>query len=416
MIKENIIRRIDFKMIQILTYSGKENEFKGKDIVLNSIHDARSLDEFDINIISLTDKAMWKYTGTALDGINNVADLKSMRTMLFYSKKSINIIILPSNLEYQYDYDSYRSHKYRGQRELKNMIKDMGVILSNLHSSFNDIRIVYEKTVTKINGECINASFYFGDIKDALLVSDKSNKPTVFRQKNVIFSTLDLHNYEQVINFLKAVDLFYQEQTTPEWMEEIKMFDDAQQLMIIERNNQVIEEANENISSAMEKINKNSEYKSILYTNGEELVNVVFEILESMLGCDLSQFEDKKKEDFLFEKNGLVFIGEIKGVNHNVKSENISQLDVHYQGYLEENEERDQGNVKAILVMNHQKNKALDMRVPVHEKQINLAKRNGSLIVETITLLKLFERYIAGNITREECLELLKTNIGLLEI
>ena len=66
--------------------------------------------------------------------------------------------------------------------------------------------------------------------------------------------------------------------------------------------------------------------------------------------------------------------------------------------------------------MNHQKNKALDMREPVHEKQINLAKRNGSLIVETITLLKLFERYIAGNITREECLELLKTNIGLLEI
>ena len=56
------------------------------------------------------------------------------------------------------------------------------------------------------------------------------------------------------------------------------------------------------------------------------------------------------------------------------------------------------------------------MREPVHEKQINLAKRNGSLIVETITLLKLFERYIAGNITREECLELLKTNIGLLEI
>ena len=99
-----------------------------------------------------------------------------------------------------------------------------------------------------------------------------------------------------------------------------------------------------------------------------------------------------------------------------MKSENISQLDVHYQGYLEENEERDQGNVKAILVMNHQKNKALDMREPVHEKQINLAKRNGSLIVETITLLKLFERYIAGNITREECLELLKTNIGLLEI
>ena len=43
-------------MIQILTYSGKENEFKGKDIVLNSIHDARSLDEFDINIIKIVNK------------------------------------------------------------------------------------------------------------------------------------------------------------------------------------------------------------------------------------------------------------------------------------------------------------------------------------------------------------------------
>lgn len=414
--KENVIRRIAFKMIQILTYSGKENEFKGKDIVLNSIHDARSLDEFDINIISLTDKAMWNYTGTASDGINNAADLKSMRTMLFYSKKAINIILLPSNLEYQYDYDSYRSHKYTKRRELKNMIEDMGAILSNLHSSFSHIKIVYEKTVTKINGEDIDASFYFSDMEDALLVSDKSHKPTAFWQENMIFSTLDLNNYEQVINFLKAVDLFYQEQTAPDWMEEIKMFDDTQQLMIIEKNNQVIKEANENISSAMEKINKNSEYKSILYTTGEELVKVVFEILESMLGCDLSQFEDKKKEDFLFEKNGLVFIGEIKGVNHNVKSENISQLDVHYQGYLEENEEKEQENVKAILVMNHQKNKALDMREPVHEKQINLAKRNGSLIVETITLLKLFERYLAGNITQEECLELLKTNIGLLEI
>lgn len=135
-----------------------------------------------------------------------------------------------------------------------------------------------------------------------------------------------------------------------------------------------------------------------------------------MLRCDLSQFEDKKKEDFLIEMNGFVFIGEIKGVNHNVKSENISQLDVHYQGYLEDNEDKNSDCVKALLIMNHQKNKALSAREPVHERQISLAERNGSLIIETITLLRMFEKYLAGSLSHEECLVLLKINTGLLEI
>lgn len=43
-------------MIQVLTYSGKDNDFKGDDIVVNSIHNPRSLDEFDINIISLAEE------------------------------------------------------------------------------------------------------------------------------------------------------------------------------------------------------------------------------------------------------------------------------------------------------------------------------------------------------------------------
>lgn len=205
-------------------------------------------------------------------------------------------------------------------------------------------------------------------------------------------------------------------QDIPAWMEEVKMFDDIQQFRIIEENNQAIKRANDNISNAMEKINKNNEYKSILYTYGDELVKTVFEILESMLGCDLSQFEDKKNEDFLFEAGGCVFIGEIKGVNHNVKNENVAQLDRHYQGYLDEHEDSNEDSIKAILIMNHQKNKAVDAREPVHEKQISLAKRNGSLIIETITLLRLFEKYLTGNISREDCLNLFKTEEGLLQI
>ena len=143
---------------------------------------------------------------------------------------------------------------------------------------------------------------------------------------------------------------------------------------------------------------------------------MVFEILEEMLGCNLSDFNDKKKEDFAMEIDGIHYIGEIKGVNHNVKSANISQLDVHYQSYIEENEIGDQENSKALLIINHQRNKPLGSREDVHDQQIKLAKRNGSLIIETEILLKLFERFKSEEITSGECIEILSQNIGLLRL
>lgn len=402
-------------MIQILTYSGKESSFGGDNIEVKSLHSPKSLDEFDINIISLADEDMWTYQNHDNKGVDNIQDLHSLSEMIRNSHKTKIIILIPQNVTYYYFYTEYSG--YMMSCELKNMIQTMiCYIMAELYAGVKDIRIHYENTSTKIGNEYVDAAFYFKSTNNALLTSEKSNKPTAINCGDLILASLDLKNYNQIINFLKALGLIQYKQNVPIWMEDIKMFDDTQQFKIIEENNQTIRAANDNIACAMEKINKNNEYKSILYTTGEELVKVVFEILESLFGCDLSQFEDKKKEDFLFEKNGLVFIGEIKGVNHNVKSENISQLDVHYQGYLEENEDKDQDNVKAILIMNHQKNKALNVREPVHEKQINLAKRNGSLIVESITLLRLFERYLAGGISQEECLELLKSNTGLLEI
>ena len=47
---------------------------------------------------------------------------------------------------------------------------------------------------------------------------------------------------------------------------------------------------------------------------------------------------------------------------------------------------------------------------------IELAKRNGSLIIETITLLKIFEKFKKEEITVEEIKKLLVEEIGLLQI
>lgn len=400
-------------MIQILTYKGTENIFEGEEAKVNKIHDAQSLDEFDINIINLADEELWKSVEKDHSRINDIEDLKSVSTMIQNSKESIIIILFPQNICYEFYFLQARK-EYVYSQELKNMIEEFQDIISELYMPIGAMRIYYENTRTKLANQFVNAAFYFDVIENILLESDKSNKPTAIRLGNVILSTLDLRNYDQIINFLKVIGLIHDELKVPEWVENMRMFDDDKQFNIIAENNQAITLANENISAAMERLNKNNEYKSILFTNGDELIKVVFEILEIMLGWDLSHFVDLKKEDFLFEMEDIVFIGEVKGVTSNVKNENVSQLEVHYQGYLEEHEEIDDKQVKALLIINHQRNKPLEQREPVHERQINLANKYESLIVETATLLRMFEKYLGGNLSREECLELLKANTGIL--
>lgn len=401
-------------MIQILTYSGNEDEFNRENTVVNKIHDAQSLDEFEINIINLNDKNVWENSGTGNRSINIIEDFRSLGKIIERSRKSTIILLLPSNLRYKYNYRA--EYKYI---ELKNMIHEMkSDILSMIYEPIGSSEIVYENTRTYVNTKDIAASFYFDGyyFEKVLTQSVGSEKATTVKNGNVILSFLNLNTYDDVKDFLKELGLIKESQVEPEWMEEISMFDDNKQFNIIEQNNEIIRAANEAIGSAMVSINKNKRYKSILYTSGSELVEVVFEILAEMLGCDLSTFEDKKKEDFLFEINNHVFIGEIKGVNHSVKNANVSQLDVHFQTYVDEHPEVSKENVSALLIMAYQKNKPISEREKIHEDQISLAKRNGSLIVDTMSLLRLFEKYKNGELQREQCIKILKDNTGVIEI
>ena len=98
-----------------------------------------------------------------------------------------------------------------------------------------------------------------------------------------------------------------------------------------------------------------------------------------------------------------------------MKKANVSQLDVHVQEYMDDNDEQVE-NIIALLIIDHQRGKAIAEREKVHEEVIKLAERNGSLIVDTMALLRLFEQYTLNEKSREECIELLESNTGLLEI
>lgn len=404
-------------MIQVLTCNGNKGMLGGKNIVVNSFHDAQSLDEFDINVINLNNKEIWKYKGNNPNWIDGMNDWVSLSNMINNSKKTKVIFLFPQNIQYKYQYISSGHGSYNKSCELKDMIPTMtGDLLIHLYENIRILDVIYENTKTLIGCDKISASFYFNIGRSNVCTqSIRSNKLTTINFGNIILTTLNIVSYNQLISFLREIHLIEEKDNAPEWIKEEKMFDDAVQLKIIEERNKVIKNANTDIENAMSAIRKNERYKSILYTSGDELVDVIFEILQDMLGCDLSDFHDEKKEDFNFELCDKVVIGEIKGITTNVKNANVSQLDTHVQNYID-NHDINANSIVALLVIDHQRNKPLREREKVHENGINLAKRNKSLIIETITLLKMYERYLNNTLSREKILETLTTTTGLLTI
>ena len=158
-------------------------------------------------------------------------------------------------------------------------------------------------------------------------------------------------------------------------------------------------------------------YKSILVNNANELTKVIYEIIEYIFDVDLSSFVDMKKEDFLFEKNNISYIGEIKGVTSNVRSEYISQLDVHYYAYQDRlQEEGIQKDIRKLLIINYERNKNVTERTAVHQIQIDLAIRNSTLIIDTLNLLKLYEGVLKGTISKQKTIDYVNLKTGLFNI
>ena len=146
-------------------------------------------------------------------------------------------------------------------------------------------------------------------------------------------------------------------------------------------------------------------------------MDVIFEMLEYIFDISLADFNDKQKEDFLFIKDGMTFIGEIIGVTSNVKYEHISQLEVHYSKYLDELQEKNKTEqIKKILIMNYERTKDIMIRDDINKMQIDLAKKNETLIIDTKSLLTIYEKILQGKLKKSNVINYLKNNSGLIEL
>lgn len=381
----------------------------------------QALDDFEVNIIDLSCEEIWRFAGYELNRVDYSAELESLSRMINASNNANIVIVFPQNLICRYGYHEGLGYKMSNTvREIVNKYNGIIRIINLSVINQPEAKIMFEPTKTTILGNEVEADFHFTDTYKKITVteSDISCKATTIKYRNRIwFTTLnlfDIKNYmvEYFVEYLFPSKV----EEAPDWVKYYNFGTDYEEKEIIKDSELKIQEHQKRIDEANNRINENLKYKSILYTNGEKLVKVVFEILEKIFECDLSTFTDEKKEDFLIEKEREVFIGEIKGVNTNVKNEYISQLDVHCQTYNDAVQETKaiEKKIYGLLIINPFRMKPLKEREPINEKQIQLAERNNSLIIETETLLYVFDLFQKGELLADSIIETIRQKTGLL--
>ncbi|MBQ6825934.1 MAG: hypothetical protein IJP34_04670 [Clostridia bacterium] len=404
--------------IQFVSYI--KGNITGKyDYTCSTLKAPNTLDTFDINIFSLQNENIWKTKDDTISYLNCTNDFNSIREMILNSNKSVNIIALPQNYSHYYD-KSFSSDKYYKYYELKDNLNNLKIILSSIVPStyIGNYKLIYENSETNLNGKKYCSAFSFKETSGEITRSNGGNRATTIRVGNLVLTTLNLSSPQTTIDdFIDGIGLGDKEVEIPDWLKNLECFDDKIQKQLIDDNNEKIKLLVTEINSSEEKLKKNERYKSILITNGYDLSSIVFEMLENLLKCNLSGFTDENKEDFLIKKENVTFIGEIKGITSNVKSENVAQVDRHYYSYLDKLKEANiTENVKQLLIITPFRNKPLSEREAVNEDQINLAKRNNSLIITTDVFLKTFELFVSGEIKTEKIITAFQNEVGLFDI
>lgn len=379
-----------------------------------------NFDKYDLIIVDLNDPHVWEKESLTKSFIlsEECTQIKIDRKIL---RENQIMMLLPQNFLIK---ESFKTN---------NLSEDMYWFTSQTKYLFNKLILLeHSPTIVEINKKKYSSDFILiededndeSDFEENILFQEEKAKyidredytVTAMYQDNSTVITLNIKNWNDLNNIL---DYLYNETKVseiPKWIEEIIMFDDDKQLEIIQLSEQRIKEQQELIEKSNKKLDQNKRYKSILYSQSDELVEVVTEMFEEMLEINLAGFVDMKKEDLSFAIGNDIFIVEIKGLSSNIKMNNLSQLDRHYTDYIDEHPDVDSNSIYKLLVVNAQRNDPVGKRKKVHESQIDAAKRKyGQLIIETSELLKLYEKYKNQQVIREEIIIMLK-NTGKLSI
>lgn len=378
------------------------------DITVSNFEKFKSLDAFEYNLINLNNYSIFIFDypyGKSFNGhFIREDDFNPLKEHIEITEKTNFIVSLPQNLE---------SNK---GVYIKNNISN---VIKFIKFYFNTEipYLFFGETETEIGNKKFKSDFTFKNLSNLdILTKDINDNPTTIKMNNLIFTTLKLENNDEILNFIDNIFSVDKNSDIPDWFYDEEWFDDKKQREIIINNNKKIEELSKEINSAENQLKTNDKYKSILYKNGKSLEKTVRFILQRLLDYDLSNFKDEKKEDFLIELENVTFIGEIKGVNSNLKSSHLSELDLHYTKRVEYTKDNSiEENLKPLIIVNRFRQYPPKERRKIEEEQINNAinKYEHILIITVESLLHLFEKFNKKEIKSDEIIERFSNEYGL---
>ena len=392
--------------IQIISYS---TIFKINDphisCTISTFERPKSFDEFDINVIDLNNSNLWGLNSEYQKCTKAVYHFKTLKGIMKNSNRSIFIILMPTNIKVSVHY----SGCYTNQTvAIKDILKQVNQELSTLVLS--NIKLRYEISTTTIDEQNFYSDFIFDNVDGETIKWSNGGKSTIVKHNERLYSTtLLIKNATNDLEILMSFILSgFERSDIPNWFNGLEYFDDA---ALKNKRNELLDIYRQ-IEDIDRRIDKNNKFKSILYSNGDELVGVVKEILVDIFKFPDSHFTDVKKEDFRFECGDINFIVEIKGINTNVKDGNIAQCKKHVTDLIAEDDTKSPDNVKGLLIINPQRNIEPSKREPIHANQISYATKDGILIITTLELLKLYQAYTKDGTVSNACFDTFKNNVG----
>lgn len=401
--------------VQYISFSGEINDNLSElgRVTNTKLSNPQGFEPFDITIIDISDEWIWRSEHSSKGTINCTPDLRSLGTLIKNDESNLVIIIIPLNCSYFY-FPSRERNKYNNKLPLKNDLTTINKIIKDLTITSLELEYAAYKH-DNINMEA-KSDFYITNTLEFETVYTPNNPDRSMLSKiqnsRIYITTINGLNSEGIQKLMSiAGEIAPPAEEPPDWFSEITMFDDVEQNKTILKQGQIIESAKSTIRKANEKLDENSWLKSVLFKKDQELVEVVKDILERLFDLNLSEFEDKKKEDLLFTVDEITYVVEIKGTTSNVRRDHVSQLEHHVQNYIEQNNVTEK-EVKGLLIINPMRTTCPKDRHEVHEHQINLAARYGSLIILTETLLQLLSDKYDKKLNRDQLLqELSKTGL-----
>lgn len=409
---------------QILVYKKPNCGFtETSDLTIREFGKALAFGAFDLTVIDLQDKYLWKSDYTNDKILQDHADISSIRQMMLQSNKAKCIVVLPQNYSFLYSYGynlETHSEGYKKKKPLKDFIKDFAVSPIGELFSFS-LRICFGKSITLVSNKELHSDFSFSmpiaSPLKPLLTSNASTISTVLISETLAATSLETNTNEDLSAVIDAIfPAVVQSVLIPDWLDEVEYHDETAQrarIKEIDEEMALLDKEKKEIEGVLSNY---QDIKSVLCSKDFELEKMTRHLLAKIVEVD-EDFEDCKEEDFRFSYNDTLYLIEIKGSKGGLKRQHISKTYDHVQ--IKADAMEDEGStskLKGVLIFASQIELKPEERDPFPETQITIARKNDIAVLSTETLLRCYEAYIEKRLTSTSFKETLSQTSGLVSL